>query len=83
MYVLYYPFYVKPWFKCPMAILTPYRVVSYARNIQISEAVIEKCSYYLWYLSDECVAHNWFDGNVSKDIKKEISEKITTLKSSK
>lgn len=82
-------FYVKAWFKCPAASLAPYQDLCLIREIynykscdkQISEAVIKKFSNHLWYLSDECVALSLFDENVSNEIKREISDKIKTLKS--
>lgn len=84
MCVFLVKYYVKYWFKCPIAPEAPNNDLEFLKNIigfievdkELSEAVIKKFSGHLWYLSDELIALSFFDKNISDEIKIKMTEKI-------
>lgn len=74
--------YVEVWFKCPVAIESPFndliflkKLIEYPDTI-ISKAAVHKFCGHLWYLAPENIALSFFDFRVPTEIKIKMVEAI-------
>lgn len=77
-------FYVKAWTRCTHAVEAPKQDLNFLKQIQtyatvdpqISEVILKKFGYHLWYLSEETIALAFFDDTVSIEEKREMRDTL-------